>query len=128
MQLPASLGGRLPGHRPTLAGQRRSTSVCRDKWRQVYDISMDRKPRRRRIAETEFTRLYHYEKFKAEHLSSALRDMRLHCSDPANFNDPWDCDPWFDEKSLENPEILEKVFVYQRKTTPNVLPEKDLLF
>ncbi len=52
-------------------------------------------------------RLYHYEKFNAEYLSSVLRDQKIHCSNPANLNDPWDCKPWFNSRSLENPEVLE---------------------
>lgn len=48
-------------------------------------------------------RLYHYEKFCPEYLIALLRDQRVHCSNPANFNDPWDCRPSFDTSSLQDP-------------------------
>jgi len=35
--------------------------------------------------------LYHWEKFCEERLNSLLRDKRIYCSNPASFNDPWDC-------------------------------------
>jgi hypothetical protein len=42
------------------------------------------------------TRLYHYEKFCPQWLSATLSDQKIHCSNPANLNDPWDCRPSFD--------------------------------
>jgi hypothetical protein len=53
------------------------------------------------------TRLYHYERFKEEYLSTVLREHKVHCSSPPNLNDPWDCKPWFNSHSLEDPETLE---------------------
>ena len=78
----------------------------------------------RHIGQTEFKRLYHYEKFKAEYLSATLRDLKLHCSNPASFNDPWDCKPWFNQRSIEDPETLEKLLVFLRKQNPGGLDEK----
>jgi hypothetical protein len=57
-------------------------------------------------------RLYHYEKFNADHLSITLRDQKIHCSDPANLNDPWDCKPWLDSLSLQDAEVLQKVMAW----------------
>jgi DUF2971 family protein len=38
-----------------------------------------------------------------------LRDQKIHCSNPANLNDPWDCHPWFDSKSLDEEDVLRRV-------------------
>ena len=51
--------------------------------------------------------LYHYERFNPDYFADCLTQKRIHCSDPANLNDPWDCRPWFNEKALENPKALE---------------------
>lgn len=57
-----------------------------------------------------------------------LRDMRLHCSDPSNFNDPWDCHPWFDDQCLEDPEILEELIAHQKKKFPDTLTPEERQF
>jgi hypothetical protein len=54
-------------------------------------------------------KLYHYEEFNPDYLSAMLKDRRIHCSDPAKLNDPWDCKPSFDPKSMYDPEIFSKV-------------------
>jgi hypothetical protein len=41
-----------------------------------------------------------------------LRDQKIHCTDPANLNDPWDCKPWFNSQSLQNPEVFQKAMVW----------------
>ena len=38
------------------------------------------------------TKLYSYQTI--DHLEENLRSNRIHCSTPANFNDPWDCKPY----------------------------------
>jgi hypothetical protein len=40
-------------------------------------------------------RLFHYEKFDGKRLASVVVNNTLYFSDPRNFNDPWDCKPWF---------------------------------
>jgi len=80
----------------------------------------------RYIGQTEHNALFHYEKFKAEHLSGTLRDLKIHCSNPVNFNDPWDCKPWFDYESIEDPETLEKLLTFLRKQNPGGLEESRL--
>ena len=52
-------------------------------------------------------KLYHYEKFNQAYLTTTLSAHKVHCSDPAALNDPWDCRPWFDENALEEPGVLE---------------------
>jgi hypothetical protein len=50
------------------------------------------------------TKLYHYETFSEEYLTDVLEYRRVHCSDPANLNDPWDCKPCFDLDCLKEPD------------------------
>jgi Protein of unknown function (DUF2971) len=57
--------------------------------------------------------LYHYEKFNARYLTTTLRDKIIHCSNPSNLNDPWDCKPAFDPHSLDNPEVLEREIAWR---------------
>ncbi len=54
--------------------------------------------------DSEFASFFHYEPFKAEYLTDILKNQRIHCSDPNNFNDPWDCKPWFDISDLSDPD------------------------
>ena len=52
--------------------------------------------------------LYHWEKFCEERLSALLRDKRIYCSNPALFNDPWDCKPHFNTEVLNDPAERQK--------------------
>jgi hypothetical protein len=74
----------------------------------------EKRPRPRFVGETEHKKLYHYEKFVAERLSATLRDKRIYCSNPAGFNDPWDCKPWFNAEVLEVPERLNRLLAFLR--------------
>jgi hypothetical protein len=40
-------------------------------------------------------RLYHWQRFDADRLWTCLLNRVIYCSDPATFNDPWDCKPHF---------------------------------
>jgi hypothetical protein len=53
-------------------------------------------------------KLYHYQPYNAEHLRDLLSENRIYCSRPANLNDPWDCQPWFHEDSLNDPAKLDE--------------------
>jgi hypothetical protein len=59
--------------------------------------------------------LYHYEKFNPTHLATTLRDKVIHCSNPANLNDPWDCKPAFDPHSLDDPQVLEREMAWRQE-------------
>jgi hypothetical protein len=60
-----------------------------------------------------FKKLYHYEKFNADYLATTLKEQKIHCSNPANLNDPWDCKPWFDCRSMiSDPVKLEEVLTF----------------
>jgi hypothetical protein len=37
-----------------------------------------------------------------------LATNELYCSTPNDFNDPWDCRPFFNESQLDQPEVLEQ--------------------
>jgi hypothetical protein len=40
--------------------------------------------------------LYHYQSFaKPERLAAVLSNGEIYFSNPADFNDPWDCRPWY---------------------------------
>lgn len=40
-------------------------------------------------------RLFHYQKFNADWLRMAMLDEKIYLSNPQNFNDPWDCQPFY---------------------------------
>jgi len=63
-------------------------------------------------------RLYHYERFNPEYLHDTLSKRRIHCSDPANLNDPWDCRPWFDSDALDDPKLMEEFIEWMFSFTP----------
>jgi Protein of unknown function (DUF2971) len=54
-----------------------------------------------------FKSLYHYQDFQpalhADRLIDIFRYHRIYCSNPADFNDPWDCKPYFDPDLLDDP-------------------------
>jgi len=55
--------------------------------------------------------LYHYQSFHERsicYLIRTLRDRTIHMSKPSDFNDPWDCRPWFDASELDDPAEREK--------------------
>lgn len=60
-------------------------------------------------AQAGISSLYHYQDFDltralhADRLVDILRNHRIYCSDPADFNDPWDCKPYFDPALLDVP-------------------------
>jgi hypothetical protein len=53
--------------------------------------------------ENRIERLYHYQEFNPTYLADILGKQRVHCSDPANLNDPWNCRPSFDERCVDDP-------------------------
>lgn len=54
-----------------------------------------------------FDSLYHYQDFQSaihtNRLIDILQKHRIYCSNPADFNDPWDCKPYFDPALLDDP-------------------------
>ena len=67
-------------------------------------------PQRIQIAgRTGIPYLYHYQGFNPDHLVDTLQNHRVFCSNPATFNDPWDCKPCFDLAVIDNPETRRKI-------------------
>jgi len=52
--------------------------------------------------------LYHYQAFNLEYLREVIVGSTLHFSKPSDFNDPWDCRPWYDFDCIADPQILEQ--------------------
>lgn len=52
--------------------------------------------------------LYHWQRFDQERLARTLKDLVIYCSSPGDFNDPWDCKPFFNTEILSDPEENEK--------------------
>jgi len=48
------------------------------------------------------TRFYNYQPGGLDWLSGTLSEKRILCSNPTNFNDPWDCKPFFDPASIDD--------------------------
>ena len=52
--------------------------------------------------------LYHWQPFIPERLEATLRNHTIYCSRPSDFNDPWDCRPFFNTEFLDDPENIKK--------------------
>ena len=81
------------------------------RWR-LRSSYMDNMVPRKSAGELGIETLYHYEPFNCTYLSATLREQRIHCSNPANLNDPWDCHPWFDSKALDADDVLRQVIEF----------------
>jgi hypothetical protein len=64
-----------------LIGQQMTTVQSRPLYRTALDNGVDR--------------LYHYQRFNAEHMEHTLANGVVRFSRPSDFNDPWDCRPVF---------------------------------
>ena len=53
-------------------------------------------------------RLYHWQSFQPDRLEPILRDGRIYFSKPADFNDPWDCRPFFNTDLFDDPDEVQK--------------------
>jgi hypothetical protein len=59
-------------------------------------------------------RLFHYQEYDAERLKDTLLNNRVYCSNPVDFNDPWDMKPLV--KTLDNEQDRNEYIAYVRKT------------
>jgi hypothetical protein len=65
------------------------------------------KPITKTAAQLNIENLYHYQPFDptsardCDRLADILINHRVYCSDPACFNDPWDCQPHFDRQTYK---------------------------
>lgn len=52
--------------------------------------------------------LYHWQRLDEERLARTLKELTIYCSSPGEFNDPWDCKPFFNSEILADPEENKK--------------------
>lgn len=52
--------------------------------------------------ERRIRRLYHWQKFNTEWFEAQLKNSTIYCSNPKDFNDPWDCRPFFNTDILRD--------------------------
>ncbi|WP_299163553.1 DUF2971 domain-containing protein [Accumulibacter sp.] len=52
--------------------------------------------------------LYHWQAFNEEWLAESLEKRTVYCSKPGDFNDPWDCRPFFNTEVLNDPDENER--------------------
>ena len=61
-------------------------------------------------AELHIERLYHYQGFdRPERLARIFTEGTIYFSKPRDFNDPWDCRPFFNKSELDDPEEHERI-------------------
>lgn len=58
--------------------------------------------------ELKIARLYHYQQFNTDWIRQILFDRKIHFSNPENFNDPWDCRPYFRIPSADDQQGCER--------------------
>ncbi|MEW5980514.1 MAG: DUF2971 domain-containing protein [Acidobacteriota bacterium] len=63
----------------------------------------------RTAAELKIQSLFHYQSFeRPERLERILNEGTIYLSNPKDFNDPWDCRPWFNKLALDDPREYER--------------------
>lgn len=67
-------------------------------------------------AERGLKHLYHWQRFDADRLEAIVRDNAVYCSKPSDFNDPWDCRPFFNTEILADPTELQKHIDWAART------------
>jgi hypothetical protein len=61
-------------------------------------------PMKTQIATTLGVRkLYHYQPSNFDWLRQTISENSVHCPSPQDFNDPWDCQPCFDDRVVDDP-------------------------
>ena len=75
--------------------------------------------------------LYHYQTFeKPERLARMFTDGTLYFSQPRDFNDPWDCRPFFNKSALDDPAYYDRAvrwFVHCDRTYNTALSDAEPL-
>lgn len=69
------------------------------------------------------TRLYNFQP-SLDYLEGNLRENHIHCSNPENFNDPWDCKPYFDPSSVADPTQRQKWIAFFREQHTGLTSEQ----
>lgn len=61
-------------------------------------------------AELSIDKLFHYTSFtKPERLARVFTEKTIYCSNPNDFNDPWDCRPCFNKETLNDPKEYDRI-------------------
>lgn|SRR5215472_1581863 len=72
--------------------------------------------------ELKISRLYHYQRLNLDWLRQIIFDQKIYFSNPANFNDPWDCRPYFNIPPADDHVACERCIQWfaavARKRTP----------
>jgi hypothetical protein len=73
--------------------------------------------------------LYHYDRFEdPTRLERIVSENTIYCSNPNDFNDPWDCKPCFSKALLDDPEKYELTlqwFVWTSKKLNPSIPDAE---
>jgi hypothetical protein len=72
--------------------------------------------------------LYHYQGSSLDHLRDTLQNGRVRFSNPNNFNDPWDCRPYFDSESLADPAVRKQWGDFFEPMIPQLPAESQAIF
>jgi hypothetical protein len=59
-------------------------------------------------AQRRIAKLYHWQVLDPARLEVILRNNTIYCSRPADFNDPWDCRPFFNDELLDDPAEVQR--------------------
>ena len=51
-------------------------------------------------AQNKIQRLYHWQRFNMARFEEQMKNGTVYCSSPRDFNDPWDCRPFFNTNLL----------------------------
>lgn len=80
------------------------------------------------VVEKNIPHLYHYQPFNKEYIADLLLNNRIKFSNPATFNDPWDCRLNFSKHILDDPEIYKENVDYAVDVQRRLLsiPESEL--
>jgi hypothetical protein len=74
----------------------------------VFETYASRAAAAAKVGAPDVNRLFHYQRFDADWLKLAIFDETVRFSNPANFNDPWDCRPFFYIPSENEPDLRER--------------------
>jgi hypothetical protein len=81
-------------------------------------------PPHRSALDNGIDRLFHYQRYNAEHLRRTVQDRLIRFAAPDEFNDPWDCKPLFhvpeDEAGIR--ELVEFMYRASERFTQNFDP------
>jgi hypothetical protein len=72
--------------------------------------------------ERRIQRLYHWQSFNPQWFEAQLKNNSVYCSNPRDFNDPWDCRPFFNAEILDDPVERKKHIDWAEKVCRKYAP------